>query len=83
MLPARLPPGHPLSRAAGYADARHRHGGRPLEEGGPDPEPEIMILLVSVLPELEKAARGECEAVIAEVWVRQRAWRAEHPHRYR
>ena len=37
-----------------------------LKKEGLDPEPEIMIPLVSVLPELE-TLRGEVEAVIAEV----------------
>ncbi|RDB61749.1 pyruvate, phosphate dikinase [Gordonibacter sp. 28C] len=37
-----------------------------LKKEGLNPEPEIMIPLVSVLPELE-TLRGECEAVIAEV----------------
>ena len=37
-----------------------------LKKEGLSPEPEIMIPLVSVLPELE-TLRGECEAVIAEV----------------
>ena len=37
-----------------------------LKKEGLSPEPEVMIPLVSVLPELE-TLRGECEAVIAQV----------------
>ena len=51
-----------------------------LKKEGLDPEPEIMIPLVSVLPELE-TLRAEVEAVIAEV-CRGRGRGAGHSHRH-
>ena len=66
--PARLPPGHRVSRSCRVMQVRAiATAAARLKKEGFDPQPEIMIPLVSVVAELAEAARAWPSETIAEV----------------